>query len=218
MTSYRREETHAETAARSKSASHTRGRLVGAVESSVLIRGFRAVFGGLFDCPTACYGVFGILYGLFSILFTRIGFHAWVRDRGSLIFSVLAAVLSIPLLFSKRSLSESLGYSTVVRRLLVGFLGIPRDRLTHIVRRYPPHRKPLAMLLAGVLGICASVASLVISSWIIPLIFLAVSLLGMIIAYPETGVVLFTLMLPLLWLDNRNVVAVVCSWYEVGFM
>lgn len=214
MTSYRREGASADSsspksALRYKPPSPARQRLADALSASIPIRGFRAVFGGLLDSPTACYGMFGLVYGIFSILFSRLGSETWVREPGSLIFSILVAVLSLPLLFSKNSFSVSLGHSAAVRRVFVGFLGIPQDRLTHIIPKRPPSGLLLALLGAGGLGILASVASLVISSWIIPLAVLVFVLLGMVFAYPETGVVLFTLMLPLLWLDNRNQVAVV---------
>lgn len=218
MTTYRTRETGV--SPRRTPSSARRG-LVSAMESSALTRGFRAVFGDLLDCPTACYGVFGLLYGLFSILFTRIGAHAPTGARGFLPVSILISVLSVPLLFSWRSLAESLGYSAVARRFLVGFCGIPRDRMTHIGHQFSAVKKRIALVLAGILGVGASAASMVVAPWVVPAAILAFAVLGMVFSYPETGVVLVTLSLPLLWLDNRNLVAVVAlillTWCGYGF-
>ena len=225
MTSYRRRDGQdGRSGAGCKPPSPARQRLVGAVEASRLVRGGRALLGGLFDLPTACYGVFGMLYGLFSLLISLIGpriLDGISRSRGEMFFSALVVLCCFPLLFSKGSLSESLGHSSVARRLLVDFLGIPRDRLTHIVRRIPAKAWPPALLWSGGLGILASAATLITRPWMVPLILLGIALVGMILAYPETGVVLLTLMLPLLWLDNRNLVAVVIlillTWCSYGF-
>ena len=150
MTSYRqtdRPDGGSMTGRGCKPPSPTRQRMVRAVESSGLVRGISALFGGLFDCPTACYGVFGTLYGVFSFLASLVGprLLGGARSRSALIFSALVALCCFPLLFSKRSFSQSLGYSSVARRLFVDFLGISRDRLTHMGRRLPPRAWPPAL-------------------------------------------------------------------------
>lgn len=223
MTSFRRSD-QAAAARYGKPPSPTRLRLAEAVDSSHLVRGIRALLGGLFDCPTACYGLFGTLYGLFSLLLWLLGpriLEGTVRDRGGWFGPALIALCCFPLLFSKLNLSESLGYSSVARRLLVGFLGIPRDRLIHLGRRLAPRYMPIALVLAGTLGALASLATLAVPLWLLPLVLLGVAIAGMILSYPETGVVMCTLMLPLLWLDNRNLVAVVflilLTWCGYGF-
>ena len=44
---------------RTVSVSPARQRLVASIESGGLVRGGRALLGGVLDCPTACYGLFG---------------------------------------------------------------------------------------------------------------------------------------------------------------
>lgn len=189
-------------------ASPARQRVAAAIESSGLYRGLRGLFGSLLDCPTACYGLFGLLYGLGSLLLYFLGpflIDGFVRDRRVLIISALIAAVTFPLVLSRRSMAESLGRSAPARGLLIGFLGVPRDRLALPAQLPSAERNILACVIACAVGLATSVATLYISPWIIPAVLLAVALLGMIFTYPETGVVLFTLMLPLVWLDQKAI-------------
>ena len=208
---------------RTSPASPARERLIGAVESCGPVRGARALFSGLFDCPTACYGLFWLLYGLFSMLIYALGprlLESFVRNRGNLIVSIALSAAACPLLFSRRTLAESIGHSAIASRFLVGFFAIPRDRLTHTGRRFPQAAIPPALGLSCLLGALASVATLVISPWVIPAVLLAIALVGAVFAYPETGVILVTLMLPLVWLDQKSLVWVVAlillTWCSFG--
>ena len=78
----------------------------------------------------------------------------------------------------------------------------------------------LEYFLAGYAALLAAVGSLFLPTLTIPLALLAIGFIGMIMTYPETGVVLFSLMLPAVWLDNRLlIVAEVLSlltWLSYG--
>ncbi len=203
--------------------SPARQRVMSAVSSSWLIRGLRALFGSLMDCPTACYGMFGMAYGICSVMFFFLGPYlsgGFVRGYGELLFSGLVVLLSFPLALSRRSFAESLGNSPLLRGIFVHFLGVPRDRLAAVDRTFSVEYSVLAYYISCVVGLLTAIATLFISPLIIPLVLLAAAFLGMLFTYPETGVVLFTLMLPFVWLDQRTLAAVVAlvllTWCSYG--
>ena len=204
-------------------ASPARQRVMSAVSSSWIIRGLRVLFGGLLDCPIACYGMFGMAYGICSVMLFFLGTYlsgGFARGYGELIFSGLVVLLSFPLALSKRSLAEGLGCSPLFRWLFVRFLGVPQDRLAAADRTFSTEYTVVAYYLSCVAGLLTAVATLFISPLVIPLVLLAAAFLGMIFTYPETGVVLFTLMLPFVWLDQKTLVAVVAlillTWCSYG--
>lgn len=186
-------------------ASSAHLRLVEALEESRLYGGSQTFFYALLICPTAVYGLFGLSYGLLSALFYYV-FHvllAYVHlTVGHLIASASIAVLAIPLAFSPKPLLETLGSSALGRLIFVRFLGIPQDRM----QVSEPTSSRFAYYIVFPLGALAATAALFISPWIIPLALVAVGLLGMILTYPETGVVLSVAMLPVAWLDRRCLV------------
>lgn len=203
--------------------SPARERLVNAVESATPIRVMNALWGGLMDCPMACYGLFMMLYGLCSILIYFVGPHvsdSYVRVQTDLIMSIAVSVMGFPVALSRRSLADSLGNSSFARGFFIGFLGVPRDRLAGNGRRMAPELRAVLFSVAALLGAGTSVVTLFIPSWVIPLILLVVSLVGTVFAYPETGVVLLSLMLPLVWLNQATMIAVVIlvllTWCSFG--
>ena len=204
-------------------ASPGRVNLVKTVESSGIIRGLRALPAALLDCPAACYGCFCLICGLLSALFcfaipylTR----SFAVARGNLIFSALMALISIPLILTRRSMAESLGRSPLFRRILVGFLGIPQDRLTAPTSPYSVSRLAISYYLACALGLICAVLCLFVAPWVVMTVILCLVIVGMIFAYPETGVVLTTLMLPAIWLDRQYLVPAVgmilLTWLSYG--
>ena len=204
-------------------ASPARQRVIDAVDTCGLLRGTSALGRGFMDCPTACYGLFGLLYGLVGVLLYVLGprlSEGFERNMGALILAILAAVLGLPMLISTSSLAESLGRSTIARRLLVGFLGVPSDRLADMGHRVPIARGVLPFAVAALAAIGVSALNLVISPWIVPLCALLLVLLGMVFTYPEIGVVLISLTLPAIWLDQSSlgmvVVLILLTWCSYG--
>ena len=196
-----------------------RFRVVQAVESSLLFRMGRAVSRGLFACPMNLYGVFGVVY---SILCAILYFVAPLineglgRGRDYLISAIVLAVFSLVLLFSTKTLAGALGGSALCRAVFSRFLGIPEDRLQ--VTSYKS--MSVEYFLAGYAALMAAIGSLFLPTLAIPLALLAFGFIAMIMTYPEIGVVLFSLTLPAVWLDNRLLLVaealILLTWVSYG--
>lgn len=204
-------------------ASPGRLQLVRTLEQSRILRGFRSAGGLLLDLPSAFYGLFGMIYGMLGLIIYMVAPYLseqYIFDRREFLISVLTVVLAVPLLLSKKSLAAALGSSPFCRLLFVRFLGIPEDRLGGLERKFTTAETLMAMYVACFLGVLAGVSTLFIQPWVIPLGVLAAVFLGMIFAYPEVGVVLFTLLLPLVWLDQKVMIVVVglilLTWCSYG--
>ncbi len=204
-------------------ASPRRLRLVEAVESGGIIRGLRAMPEALLDCPAACYGCFCLICGLVSALFCfAIPYmtKSFTVSRGNLLFSALMALISIPLILTRRSMAESMGRSPLLRRILVRFLGIPEDRLTAPFGQHTAGNFAMSYYTACALGLVTATLCLFVAPWVVMLILLLLAVVSMIFAYPETGVVLTTLMLPAIWLDRLFMVPAVgmilLTWCSYG--
>lgn len=202
-----------------KPMSPARLRVVKAVESSRLLAGLRALFRGLFTCPMAFYGLFGMIYGLAGLILffvLRFAYPALAPDIIHAVESAVVALLSLPLLFSHKSLADALGSSPPGRLIFVTFLGVPRDRMNPSGRKLPAVTPYLFILLA--LG--GAAASLFIGPLTVPAILLGVGVLGMIFTYPEAGVVLSTAMLPVIWLNSDTVwvlaALILLTWCSYG--
>ena len=204
-------------------ASPGRLRLVQTVEQSWIVRALRSAGGLLLDLPSAFYGLFGMIYGMLGLIIYMVAPYLseqYIFDRSEFLTSVLTVVLAIPLLLSKKSLATALGSSPVCRLLFVRFLGIPEDRLGGLSRKFTTGETMAALYASCFLGVLAGISTLFIQPWAIPLGILIVIFFGMIFAYPEVGVVLFTLLLPLVWLDQKVMMAVVglilLTWCSYG--
>ncbi len=199
--------------------SPARLRLVESVESGRLVVGIRAVFSALFGCPIAFYGLFGLFYGLFGVLLfylaprvvptLNISFNA-------MLLSAVIAILSVPLILTKASLADALGHSRIARLILVRLLGVPQDRLTAPPRRFPRMLFYLAFLPAA----AAAVGSLFLHPLVIPIGLVSIGVCGLIFTYPEAGVVLSTVMLPMVWFRQGSifvlVLIILLTWCSYG--
>ncbi len=199
--------------------SPTRLWLMNTLEQSALLRAFRALFGGFIGCSTACYGLFGLLYGLIGILLYFVAPFLYDGLRPSFLYLVIAiafAILSIPLLASLKPFSHMLGGSRIGHWLLVRFLGVSQDRLQASFPKTPTW----AYFLFCLFGVLSAVGSFFIHPLIIPLSLMAIGIVGLIFAYPEAGVILSTVALPLVWLDQRMlmwpVVCILLTWGSFG--
>ncbi len=204
-------------------ASPRRQRVVEAVESAGIIRALRALPEALLDCPAACYGCFCLICGLFSALFCfAIPYlsESFTVSRGNLLFSALMALISIPLILTRRSMAESMGRSPFLRGILVRFLGIPEDRLAVPSGRYATGNFAVSYYAACALGLLTALLCLFVTPWSVMAALLLLAVVCMIFAYPETGVVLTTLMLPAIWLDRQFLVPAVgmilLTWCSYG--
>ncbi len=229
MTGYRRLDsklmggTHHAGRHRSAPASPARLRLVSTVERGWLLRGIRSLGGFLLDLPLVFYGLFGMIYGMLGLIIYMVAPYLseqYIFERSEFLTSVLTVLLSIPFLTSKSSLAVALGHSPLGRLLFVRFLGIPEDRFGGVECKFSTAEGLTIMYTTCFLGILAGISTLFIHPWVLPLVAAVLVFLGMVFSYPETGVVLFTLLLPFVWLDQRCMMLVVglilLTWCSYG--
>ncbi len=187
--------------------SPSRRRLMEAMERGWIPRILKGLFGGLWRCPLACYGLFGLLYslGMAASLVWRT-WHATPRIwpvQAFVLCGVLAAAFAL-LLTTRCSLGESLGRSRLMRLLLVRYLCIPADQLTGTGGR---RLTGLSGVLSALFGLLAAVGAAYggLPLIAVPLILPALGACGLIFSTPEVGVVLSTALLPFVWLERRAV-------------
>ena len=225
MTGYRRADT-AFAGSKRYTGRHTcapmspaRLKLLSALESGLLFKGIRKLFGGLFGLPLALYGLFLLLYGVFGAVAYFVLPYLYsplAPDLEHLVLSAVVTLLAIPLMLTKKTLAETLGTGGIPYLIFVRFLGIPRDRLD-IPRRKLPAVLPY---LAALLALGSAFAALVSHVLLIPAILLGVGALGLIFSYPEAGVILSTVMLPAIWLDRNLLIPlaalILLTWLSYG--
>lgn len=199
--------------------SPARLRLLTAVESGILFKVVRGVFGSLFCLPMALYGMFLMTYGLVSTAANLVLSYVespLAPDRTHLIISVLMILLAVPLTVTRKTLAELLGEGGIPHLIFVRFLGIPKERLDVPLRRTPAVLPFVFSLLAMGSAACGLFSHVLL----IPLILLGVGVLGLVFAYPEAGVILSTAMLPAIWLDRSFLlplaVLIVLTWISYG--
>ncbi|MBO5512872.1 MAG: hypothetical protein J6K29_01320 [Clostridia bacterium] len=195
--------------------------LLSSVESSLLFKGVRALSHALFCLPIAVYGLLLLSFGLCGVAFYFILPHLRsvplpVPDMEHAVLSGLVAVLSLPLLFTKKSLAETLGAGKLSHALFASFLGIPEDRLAPQKQRMPVALPYVTVLLS----LPMAVGALYTHPLILPILLLVCGLLGLIFTYPEAGVVLSTVLLPAIWL-YRDLLLLLCTvilltWMSYG--
>ena len=199
--------------------SEGRQSVVRAVEKSVLYRMICGLLRGLFMCPTACYGLFGLVFGLMGALAALIAGAVSESYTASLQhYLTLAGIVavSLPLLSTGRPFAQTLYKSRLWRLILVNLLGIPEERMQDM----HPEKYAIAYFPAYVFGLLAAVGSVFVSPLAILVGILLFGLAGMILSYPETGVVLISLTLPLVWLNQvfmaLPVVLILVAWAGYG--
>jgi hypothetical protein len=199
--------------------SPARLRLLNAVESGKLFKGIRGLSRFLFCMPMALYGLFFLIYGLLGVgcyfVLPRV-YPSLTPDFEHALISGIITLLAVPLVLTKKTLAETLGSGALSHLIFVRFLGIPQDRLEQ-----PRQKVPVALpYLTLILAIAAAGGALLTHPLLIPGIMMALGGLGLIMTYPEAGVVLSTVMLPAIWLD-RNLLIPLCglilmTWLSYG--
>ena len=191
--------------------SPARSRAADAMERSLLLKAFRALFSVMGDCPALVYGLFFVIYGILGIIIQLIGpfvLPGITMEWDRLILFVFIAVGLSPLLFSRKSIAGVFGAGALGRLLAARLLGIPKDRLD----RENPEIRPASLYIMAALAVLSAGATIWIHPLIIPLIICGVGFTGMVLTYPETGVVLASLMLPVMWVWDTG------KWIAAGLI
>lgn len=99
-----------------------------AEEGSLILRLLRCVKQAFLSTSIGCYGLFGVLYGVFSAA-VWLSTPSTLRTEAEIIASLGIAVLCVPLLHSSRSLSYGICNSRILRWLLIDFCGLSEELL-----------------------------------------------------------------------------------------
>lgn len=200
-------------------ASAARRQIRETAERGLILRALRAVGHYLFTCPLSFYGLLGVFYSLFGVatyFFPQLASMHRSFPVAYLWIYLAMALFSFPLIFSSKTLAHALGSGICARWLFVHVLGIPENGLLHNERQ--SHR--MFPYIALLLGLLAALATWWIHPLIIPAVLLGFGLLGMIFAYPETGVVLTTLLLPVVCLGRQwlicPIAVILVTWVSFG--
>ena len=183
-----------------------------------MIRALRVAVQTLFDIPMWLIGLFGAVYGL-SGLSGFLLYNVYLLSQRMGQMEIAGAVqyglfvlLACPLFFSRRPLSETLYRCGITRVLLIWLLGVPKDRFLRAKRSSWRGLPVVTVVLALAAGIWSSQLSRFVvfqqisSAWyplVVPLGLLLVTLIGMVITVPETGVVLSCTCMAFLWTDTQ---------------
>ena len=164
------------------------------VESSGIVGAYRRGINGILCSQVRDIGVFLLSFGLFSLISTLLKafMFDYVSDATELSFICVAAMLiiSLPMLFSKRSVASKLSESAAFSSLLSGLLGISplalRTKLT------PRAHSAIALALGTVAGSLSFVFQPVNILWTVLLATGAMTVLYS----PESGLLLAIILLP----------------------
>ena len=199
--------------------SPARLRLLSVLESGFLFKGVRNLFRGLAGLPLALYGLFFLTYGMCggAAYFVFPTFYpSLTPDTEHAVLSAVFVLVSIPMLLTKKTLAETVGAGGISYLIFVRFLGVPRDRLDIPRRKLPAVLPYITVFLAMV----AAGGALVSHVLLLPAVLLGMGALALIFAFPETGVVFSTLMLPTIWLDRILLiplaVLILLTWISYG--
>lgn len=205
---------------RCRPLSSARRRVVQAAEGSRLMAGLHALWAGLADCPVYLYGLFFLIYGVLGTLMQTIGplmWHGFAMHVERLLLYVAVAAVALPLAMSDGSLANALGDSRISRALLCNLLCVPLERLERPARE----SHPILSYVACFMAVPLAVVSLELHPLLIPLLCVGIALIGLIVSYPEAGVVLCGCLLPLVWLWRWGSlclgVLLLLTWLGYGF-
>lgn len=204
--------------------SSARLHLLEAVREGKLFKLISGLFSALARTSAGVYGLFLLFYGLLNVLLYFVG--PMLRPELSyelmdLFMSSGMVLLGVPLLFSSKPIVQLLVTGRLTGWFFVRLLGLPAERLVRPqVSEEKQNLKALAPYLAILLALGCGVAALWISPLVIPLSFLLLCLVGMIFAFPETGVILSVTAVPLVFCSNRAILipvaVILVTWVAFG--
>lgn len=164
------------------------------VESSGIVGAYRRGINGILCSQVRDIGVFLLSFGLFSLISTLLKafMFDYVSDATELSFICVAAMLiiSLPMLFSKRSVASKLSESAAFSSLLSGLLGI--SPLALRTKLMPRAHSAIALALGTVAGSLSFVFQPVNILWTVLLATGAMTVLYS----PESGLLLAIILLP----------------------
>ncbi len=152
------------------------------------------------------FGMFFVFYGLISAIAYLI--PAFISDftyfdKYAVIFSGVIMVAALPLLFSSKSAVPALAASRFVGKIIRDLLCVPEERLK-VKKQYGG---TVCVFVAALLGIACGVVSYFTNPLYIPILFLCLTAVFLIFAFPETGIIITLAALPFMqYLPSPHVV------------
>ena len=162
------------------------------MEQSVILRFFRSAILSLPWQTVRTYGVFLLSFGLYAAIIFAIKAVATTisADIDDLITGVLAVIVSIPLLTSGKSLSAAVCASRFVSYIAFDMLGFRRQDAA--VDRHTRQRLDLSFLFGMICGLF----TFYFPAGVILLFIISVLAAAVVMAKPETGVLLIFALFP----------------------
>ena len=194
-----------------------------AVRESALMRFCSAMFSRMAHSPVFYFGLFCFVYSIAGAL-THVAeafiFTSVTLYIPRLVLFACIAIVTLPLLLSKKSALQLLVTGKLTRWFFVSLLGLPADRMKQ-GSCGGERKKNGALLLSGILfAMLAGVSTIRVHPVLIPVVILLLYLAGMIIAFPEIGVVLSVSLLPLLWWTEQaffvTAITILLTWIGYG--
>ncbi len=222
LTAYRHVDNALGTGRRNPCRSVSRGRIpvADAVKKSHVLALLRTFFRALYDLPLKFYGLFGLFYGTFGVLLyflVPLLFPARVPADGYLVCAAVTMILTLPPLSSHSTLRESVSRSRCMSVFLGHFLCIPQESTPASHKKMPVGLPVFSVLLS--LGV--AIGALFTHPLLMPMVAVGLLLMGLIFSYPEAGVLLSTVLLPVAWLLPRAMIPlaglILLTWCSYGF-
>lgn len=162
------------------------------VEGSFILRAARAMLSSLPWLTLRSYGVFFLSFGLYtSIIFAIKALATTITaETDALISGAMMMIVSIPLLFSRKTLAEAVTLSTAVSYIAFDVLGFRRDDAG--LAKKPRGRLDTPFLA----GMIAGLSTFFFEPERVMLFFLAAVVLFVSAAKPETGLLLVFALFP----------------------
>ena len=181
---------------KSKEAKERRRKLGGALERGAAARTFRKLSSTLSEISVNVYGLFFMVYGVFSTFIYFVIVYATKNSphftENRLIACVFLIVCSIPFLSTTKSVCEIFGSGRLAKKIATSYLCIPEEKLLSHKRR----GGAAYMLISATLGLILGIGSLVLSPAVVIATFFVVNIIFLIFAIPEVGLILSITVLP----------------------
>ncbi len=198
--------------------------LMEAVRESVLMRLFSALFARMANSAVSYFGLFCLLYSVIGALTHVAEAVFWANVTLSisrLICFACIAIVTLPLLVSKKSALQLMVNGKLTRWFFVRLLGLPADQSKYGgIGKAEKKKKGLFFFLGILFAVAAGATTIWVHPIWIPLAVALIYLAGVIIAFPEAGVVLAVSLLPLLWWREEacfiTAITILLTWLGYG--
>ncbi len=205
FTSYNREEALFERGLLGFSARRKRGkntffkrirrRAARGFENSLILKWFGAAADYLLGCGLRMYGAFFVIFGIYTMLMYTIRVFAMGHEGDiiQLIIGGIMVIVSILMLYSKKTLALAIQGSWIASYLFMGLLKIPESKLTQKQRSGSAKYNA-----AVILGMFVGLMTYFINPVYILTAILALVIVWMIFCQPEAGIIGLIVAVPFL--------------------